>query len=86
MFILDGVAVSSEDFSAINPSDIESVSVLKDASSTSIYGARAANGVIVITTKRGRVGDNGKISVRAQYGVSSLAVWQMGRNEYDRTT
>ncbi len=73
MFILDGVAVSSEDFSAINPSDIESVSVLKDASSTSIYGARAANGVIVITTKRGRVGDNGKISVRAQYGVSSLA-------------
>ena len=73
LFILDGVAVSSEDFSAINPSDIESVSVLKDASSTSIYGARAANGVIVITTKRGRVGDNGKISVRAQYGVSSLA-------------
>ena len=73
LFILDGVAVSSEDFSAINPSDIESVSVLKDASSTSIYGARAANGVIVITTKRGRVGDNGKIAVRAQYGVSSLA-------------
>lgn len=73
LFILDGVAVSSEDFSAINPSDIESVSVLKDASSTSIYGARAANGVIVITTKRGRVGDNGKIAVLAQYGVSSLA-------------
>lgn len=73
LFILDGVAVSSEDFSAINPSDIESISVLKDASSTSIYGARAANGVIVITTKRGRVGDNGKIAVRAQYGVSSLA-------------
>ena len=73
LFILDGVAVSSEDFSASNPSDIESVSVLKDASSTSIYGARAANGVIVITTKRGRVGDNGKIAVRAQYGVSSLA-------------
>lgn len=73
LFILDGVAVSSEDFSAINPSDIKSVSVLKDASSTSIYGARAANGVIVITTKRGRVGDNGKIAVRAQYGVSSLA-------------
>ena len=73
LFILDGVAVSSEDFSAINPSDIETVSVFKDASSTSIYGARAANGVIVITTKRGRVGDNGKIAVRAQYGVSSLA-------------
>lgn len=73
LFILDGVAVSSSDFSAINPNDIESVSVLKDASSTSIYGARAANGVIVITTKRGKMGDKGQIAVRAQYGVSSLA-------------
>lgn len=73
LFILDGVAISSEDFSAVNPNDIENISVLKDASSTSIYGARAANGVIVITTKRGRAADQGKIVARAQYGVSSLA-------------
>jgi TonB-dependent SusC/RagA subfamily outer membrane receptor len=53
LFILDGVPVSSGDFNTLNPSDIESISVLKDASSTSIYGARAANGVVVITTKRG---------------------------------
>ena len=53
LFILDGVPISSSDFNAISPNDIESVSVLKDASSTSIYGARAANGVVVITTKRG---------------------------------
>ncbi len=53
LFILDGVLISSSDFNTISPSDIESISVLKDASSTSIYGARAANGVVVITTKRG---------------------------------
>ena len=52
LYILDGVEISSSDFNTINPADIESMSVLKDASSTSIYGARAANGVIVITTKR----------------------------------
>lgn len=73
LFILDGVAISSADFSAINPSDIESVSVLKDASSTSIYGARAANGVIVITTKRGRIADKGNVTARVQWGLSSLA-------------
>ena len=66
LFILDGIAITADVFSAINPNDIESVSVLKDASSTSIYGARAANGVVVITTKRGRSGTNGNIIARAQ--------------------
>ena len=64
LYILDGVAISSRDFNTINPSDIESLSVLKDASSTSIYGARAANGVIVITTKRGRMAERAKIWTR----------------------
>lgn len=73
LFILDGIAITPDVFSAINPNDIENISVLKDASSTSIYGARAANGVVVITTKRGQTGDKGKISVRTQYGVSRLA-------------
>lgn len=73
LFILDGITVSADDFSALNPSDIESVSVLKDASSTSIYGARAANGVVVITTKRGKMGEKGHITARAQYGISKLA-------------
>ncbi len=53
LFILDGSPISGGAFTAINPSDIENVTVLKDASSTSIYGSRAANGVVVITTKRG---------------------------------
>ena len=73
LYILDGAAISSSEFNAINPSDIESISVLKDASSTSIYGARASNGVIVITTKRGRMADKPTITFRAQLGVSNVA-------------
>lgn len=73
LFILDGIAISASDFSSINPNDIDNISVLKDASSTSIYGARAANGVIVITTKRGKMGTKGKVNLRAQYGFSNLA-------------
>lgn len=73
LFIIDGVPVNASEFSAINPADIESFSVLKDASSTSIYGARAANGVIVITTRRGRMGDKAQVKLRAQYGFSNLA-------------
>ncbi len=73
LFILDGVPISSADFNTISPSDIESVSVLKDASSTSIYGARAANGVVVITTKRGTQMEKPKVTLRAQTGFSQLA-------------
>jgi TonB-linked SusC/RagA family outer membrane protein len=67
------VAISASDFNTINPADIESMSVLKDASSTSIYGARAANGVIVITTKRGRNMEQPNINYRMQMGWSALA-------------
>ena len=73
LFILDGVPISSSDFNAISPSDIESVSVLKDASSSSIYGARAANGVVVITTKRGTAMDAAKVTFRTQVGLSQIA-------------
>ena len=73
LFILDGIAISSADFNAINPADIESISVLKDASSTSIYGARAANGVVVITTKRGQMAEKPNITYRMQLGFSQLA-------------
>ena len=73
LFVLDGIVISASDFNAINPADIESLSVLKDASSTSIYGARAANGVVVITTKRGRMADRPVINYRMQLGISQLA-------------
>lgn len=73
LFIMDGMQVTAGDFSSLNPSDIENISVLKDASSTAIYGARATNGVIIITTKRGKIGEKARITVRGQAGVSSLA-------------
>ncbi len=57
--------------SAINPNDIESIDVLKDASASAIYGSRASNGVIIITTKRGKAGQ-AKISYNGYYGVQSL--------------
>ena len=72
LYILDGVAISSADFNTVSPSDIESLSILKDASSTSIYGARAANGVIVITTKRGRMAERPTINFRMQLGFSQI--------------
>ncbi len=83
LFILDGMPISSSDFNAISPGDIESISVLKDASSTSIYGARAANGVVVITTKRGRMAQNAQINYRMQLGISQLAQnkWNMMNTE-----
>jgi TonB-linked SusC/RagA family outer membrane protein len=63
IYVIDGVIISSgtgsyyqNAFSSINPSDIESIDVLKDASATAIYGAQGANGVIIITTKRGKAG------------------------------
>lgn len=73
LYIMDGVSIAAGDFAALNPSDIENVTVLKDASSTSIYGARAANGVIVITTKRGKAGERGKVTYSGKFGFSKLA-------------
>ncbi len=72
LYILDGVPVGAQVFTSINPQDIESISVLKDASSTAIYGSRAASGVIFINTKQGKKGERPTVSVRGQYGVSML--------------
>lgn len=74
LFILDGSPVSSSIFYSINPNDIENIVVLKDASSTSIYGSRAANGVVYITTRRG-TGEKATVRVNASYGISSLAAY-----------
>ncbi len=64
--------VSPSAFSYLNPSDIESIDVLKDADATAIYGSRGANGVILITTKKGSHGDT-KFQVSVQNGISSVA-------------
>jgi len=65
MYIIDGIPVEAG-ISEINPMDVESIEVLKDASATAIYGSRAANGVILITTRRGQ---SGKISVNYEGSV-----------------
>ena len=82
LYVIDGVPVNSGDFSrlnntsnalaGLNPNDIESVSVLKDAASASIYGSRAANGVILITTKQGRAGKS-KIRIDSELGFGNTA-------------
>ena len=72
LIVLDGAPVSSSVFNALNSNDIESIVVMKDASSTAIYGSRAANGVIYITTKKGTQSDKPVVSLRGQYGFSTL--------------
>jgi TonB-dependent starch-binding outer membrane protein SusC len=69
LYIVDGIQISAQNFSSINPNDFESISVLKDASTTAQYGSRGANGVIVITTKQGKNGKT-KFEYNAQYGQS----------------
>ncbi len=70
LYIVDGMAVEGIDF--LNPGDIESIDVLKDAASAAIYGARAANGVVLITTKSGIEGDM-RVSYSSYYGIQNAA-------------
>lgn len=81
LYIIDGVQISfaqqssqaeNTPLNALNPSDIESIEVLKDGASAAIYGAQAANGVVIITTKRGSAGTT-QVTARAETGVRSLA-------------
>ena len=71
LVIVDGILRSG--FSDMNSDDIESIEVLKDAAATAIYGARASNGVILITTKKGKAGVS-NITLNARYGVSKLNI------------
>jgi len=91
LYVIDGVFVNSESLqshslggqvsnplSDLNSDDIESVSVLKDASATSIYGSRGANGVILITTKRGSRDNKTKVNFQAEYGQSKTGeLWKL---------
>ena len=73
LFVIDGIPSSSSAVMNMNPNDIESVSVLKDASATSIYGSRAANGVVYVSTKQGAYNESARISLRSTWGVSTIA-------------
>ena len=71
LYVVDGVVM--EDFQFLNPNDIERIEVLKDASATAIYGARGANGVLMVTTKRGIAGEGVKVSYNGYVSLSQAA-------------
>lgn len=84
LFVVDGVPYEGG-LSSIAASDIESISVLKDATAATLYGSRAANGVVMITTKKGRNSKSADIEVAAKYGFSSRArsdYNQLNTNQY----
>ena len=73
LYIIDGFPMEDADAgSSINPSDIESINILKDASATAIYGSRGANGVVIITTKQGKTG-RAQITYDGSFGVSNVS-------------
>lgn len=71
LYVIDGYPLYNENGPGINPNDVESMEILKDASAAAIYGSRGANGVIIITTKRGKEGLN-RIQFESYYGVQTL--------------
>lgn len=81
LYVIDGMILN--DANHLNPADIESIQVLKDASAAAIYGARGANGVIIITTKKGKDGE-ARVNFSAKYGVEELArkIDMMGSEEW----
>ena len=71
LFVVDGMLLDDIDF--LNPNDVESMEVLKDASATAIYGSRGANGVVIVTTKQGSFDTKGTISLDAYTGIQQVA-------------
>ncbi|MGK7397468.1 MAG: SusC/RagA family TonB-linked outer membrane protein [Candidatus Cyclobacteriaceae bacterium M3_2C_046] len=71
LFIVDGLPMEKEGIDYLNPSDIESIEILKDAASTAIYGTRGANGVVLISTKKGKKGQDFQVTYDGYYGVQS---------------
>ena len=69
LYVVDGFPTSS--INTLNPADIESIEILKDASSTAIYGSRGSNGVVIVTTKRGKAGQN-EIAFESYYGLQKV--------------
>jgi TonB-linked SusC/RagA family outer membrane protein len=82
LYVIDGFPQENSAFSTLNPGDIESMTVLKDASSTAIYGARGSNGVVIITTKRGQTGAP-KVSFNSYFGTQQMMKKLQLLNAYD---
>jgi TonB-dependent SusC/RagA subfamily outer membrane receptor len=81
LIVLDGV-IYQGGMEDINPNDIETVDVLKDASSSAVYGARASNGVVIVTTKKGKQGKP-MINVNSSVGLATMATLQKVHDPYD---
>ena len=77
LYVIDGISSKNQSLNSINPNDIENMQVLKDASASAIYGSQAANGVILITTKKGLKTGQPQFTYDAYYG------WQMPGKRYD---
>lgn len=71
--VVDGAIQTLDDLNSINPVDIESINILKDAATTAIYGVKGGNGVIVVTTKKGRVGQKTEFSYGSNFGVQQVS-------------
>ena len=83
LYVIDGVVRSSVDFRNLSPDDIESMSILKDASATAVYGSRASNGIVQIVTKRGK---SGKVSIDYDFNMSfsQPSIWPEKMHSYER--
>ena len=80
LFIVDGIQSSSSAVMAMNPNDILNITILTDASATSIYGSQGANGVVYVTTKSGAFNKDATVTFTSQYGISTLANEQFYKN------
>ena len=77
LYVVDGMVVQSGGIDNINPNDIESIDILKDASATAVYGSRGANGVVLVTTKKGKTGEvsfnySGSVTIEKMYDVTEM--------------
>lgn len=89
LYVIDGFPANSDNLASISTSDIESIDILKDASATAIYGSRGANGVVIITTKKGKIGKS-SVVLDSYYGVQratrlipllNASQWALLKNE-----
>lgn len=83
IYVIDGIIRSANDFANLAPDDIESMSILKDASATAVYGSRATNGIIQVVTKQGKAGKT-SIEYDFSYSIAQPSIWDKKLSAYDR--
>ena len=83
IYVIDGIIRSADDFANLSPNDVDAMSILKDASATAVYGSRATNGIIQVTTKKGKEG-KATIEYDFNYSVAQPSIWPEKMSAYDR--